>query len=75
MYPAPMPRRYTNRSVKWKGETVVFTVRVMKPIAEFVDSQIGQPDLHSRSDVMQDALALWCMEREHEEEQNAHANG
>ena len=70
-----MTRRYTNRSAKWKGETVVFTVRVMKPIAEFIDSQIGQPDLGSRSDVMQDALASWCMEREHEEDDNAHSHG
>ncbi len=56
--------RYTNKTARWKGETVPMTARVMKPVAEFVDGMVGQPDFDTRSDVIVHALAELCMKEE-----------
>lgn len=39
-------------------------VRVMRPVADLVDSAVGQDDLPNRAAVLQDALALWAIGEE-----------
>jgi Arc/MetJ-type ribon-helix-helix transcriptional regulator len=59
-----MRRRLTNRAVGYKGETVPVTVRLSKPICDFIDAHLGQPDMRTRSDALQDAAALWALREE-----------
>ncbi|MDA4131700.1 MAG: hypothetical protein OK454_01045 [Thaumarchaeota archaeon] len=57
--------RYVNRN-RWKGETVVTTVRLAKPIREFMESAVDGEDLRNVSECLQEAAFLWCymIERE-----------
>jgi hypothetical protein len=57
-------RRFTNRCVDWHGETVVVTVRLPRPVVDSIDDHLGQPDLRTRSDALQDASAIWCLMEE-----------
>ena len=59
-----MRKRFTNRCVGWAGETVVISVRVPRPVVDAIDDHLGQPDVRTRSDAAQDALAVWAMMEE-----------
>lgn len=56
-----MRRRFTNASIKWRGNTKVMSVRVPAPIVEVIEAAVGKPDLPNQGAVLQDALALWAM--------------
>ena len=58
--------RYSNRGVNWKGETVVCTVRLARPIVDFIDNHLDD-EMANRSECLQEAAFLWCEieEREH----------
>ena len=45
-------RSYTNRARKWVGESVSMTVRVPKPVADFIDSHFS-PRIKNRSEYLQ----------------------
>jgi hypothetical protein len=43
---------YTNRAIKWKGDTTSVTVRLPAPVVEYMDS-IPDPTLRNRSEFLQ----------------------
>lgn len=55
-----MRPRWTNRSLKIKGEKIVVTTRLAPAIVEAMDAHVGEPDLDNRAAIVQDACALWC---------------
>jgi Arc/MetJ-type ribon-helix-helix transcriptional regulator len=57
---------YTNRAAHWRGDTVVVTVRLPRPVVEFMDNHFSD-DLRNRSEVLQHATAQWAMLSEMEE--------
>lgn len=65
-----MRRRFTNKSIHWRGNTTVVTVRVPNPVVAIMDRAVGKPDLPDRSAVAQDALALWSMLEERDDGQD-----
>jgi hypothetical protein len=65
-------RLLTRRSIGYRGPTVIFTARVAQPVADFVDAHTA-PDGPSRSDIVQTALALWCIQTEAAERRNGHS--
>lgn len=60
-------RRFTNKAANWRGDTIIFTVRIPKPVADEIDARIGQEGLPNRSAIAQDALAQWVMREEDRE--------
>lgn len=58
--------RFINRT-RWRGETVVTTVRLAKPIREFMEARVDGDDLRNVSECLQEAAFLWCVieERKH----------
>jgi Arc/MetJ-type ribon-helix-helix transcriptional regulator len=58
-----MPPRFSNRAQEWKGETVVCTVRLARPLVDFIDDHLSE-ELKNRSEVLQDAVYRWALEEE-----------
>lgn len=57
-------RRYTARANPGlQGETVPWSVRMPKAVADEVDAMIarGRPGIETRSDAVQDAVVVWAM--------------
>ncbi len=55
--------RFVNRT-RWKGETVICTVRLARPIVDFMDNAIDGDDLRNRSECLQEAAFFWCVQEE-----------
>jgi len=53
--------RWTNRTTHYRGRTVTKAARYREADIKFAESRIGRPELHSMSEVLQDALALWVV--------------
>lgn len=64
----PTVRRLTNRATGYKGPTELIHARVRPEIAEFIRDHVGTDGLGSKSDIVQDALALWCLREERGEQ-------
>lgn len=56
-----MRRRYTNKSIGWRGDVEIVTARIPRPVAELMKESVGKPGLDTLSDVIQDACAVWGM--------------
>ena len=54
-----MRPRWTNRTRDYHGPTVTLTVRVREDDAKYLRFRLGQPDLRTTTDAVQDAIALW----------------
>ena len=68
-------RRYTNKSLGWRGDTVVVSARVPRPVAEQMDAAIGQEGLPNRGAVLQDACTLWALMEERDAGGTGHGTG
>lgn len=52
----------TNKSIGWRGNTRVVSVRIPEPVAEVIERMAGtEEDLPDRSACLQDAIAHWSM--------------
>lgn len=51
---------FTNRSARWKGETVPVTVRLPRPVVDFIDTH-HTDNLTNRSDFLQHWAAVGAM--------------
>jgi hypothetical protein len=65
-------RTFTNKDAHWRGNTQVYTVRLMAPVAEVVDSMVGTPGLKDRSAVLQHLISLGVMVTEGRDRRNGH---
>lgn len=55
--------RFTNRSMGWRGDNVVVTVRVPRPVVEFIDSHLDDY-IRNRSEFLQMWAAFGAMYEE-----------
>lgn len=60
-------RTFTSRAAHLRGDTVVVTVRLPRPIVEFIDGHQTE-ELRNRSDFLQHWAAIGCLLTEREEE-------
>jgi hypothetical protein len=51
--------RWTNRTLLYRGPTVTKAARYREDDIKFAQSRVGERDLFTLSEVLQDALALW----------------
>jgi hypothetical protein len=54
-------RRLNAKAMDYKGETVVWSTRLPKPLSDFMESKVGLDGLVNRSTILQDAAGLWAL--------------
>lgn len=54
-------RWLTNKAARYEGETVVVSVRLMRPVVDVIDEALGQPGLGTRSDFLQHWATVGAM--------------
>lgn len=53
-------RAFTNRAAGIRGDTIPVTVRLPRPVVEFIDGHLSA-DLANRSEWLQHSAAVMCM--------------